>query len=55
MRVVVTGAGGQLGRTVARVFAAEGYDVVPLARADLDLADDARVRAAVADLVPPRS
>ena len=52
MRVVVTGAGGQLGRTVARVFAAEGYDVVPLARADLDLADDARVRAAVADLRP---
>ena len=52
MRALVTGAGGQLGRTVARVFAAEGYDVVPLARADLDLADDARVRAAVADVRP---
>ena len=34
------------------MFAAEGYDVVPLARADLDLADDARVRAAVADVRP---
>ena len=52
MRALVTGAGGQLGRTVAQVFAAEGYDVVPLARADLDLTDDARVRAAVGDLRP---
>ena len=52
MRALVTGAGGQLGRTVAQVFAAQGYDVVPLARADLDLTDDARVRAAVADLGP---
>ena len=52
MRALVTGAGGQLGRTVAQVFAAAGCDVVPLARADLDLTDDARVRAAVADLRP---
>ena len=36
MRALVTGAGGQLGRTVARVLAAE-YDVVPLTRADLDV------------------
>ena len=51
MRALVTGAGGQLGRTVARVLAA-GYDVAPLARADLDVADDAQVRAAAADLRP---
>lgn len=51
MRTLVTGAGGQLGRTLARVFAAEG-DVVPLARADLDLTDDAAVRAAVGDARP---
>lgn len=51
MRALVTGAGGQLGRTLARVFAAEG-DVVPLARADLDLTDDAAVRAAVGDARP---
>lgn len=51
MRALVTGAGGQLGRTLARVFAAEG-DVVPLARADLDVTDDAAVRAAVGDARP---
>ena len=52
MRALVTGAGGQLGRTVAQVFAAQGYDVVPLARADLDLTDDVRVRAAVGEVGP---
>ena len=51
MRALVTGAGGQLGRTLARVLAAE-YDVVPLTRADLDITGDAGVRAAVADLRP---
>lgn len=51
MRTLVTGVGGQLGRTLARVFAAEG-DVVPLARADLDVTDDAAVRAAVGDARP---
>ena len=51
MRALITGAGGQLGRTLTRVFAAEG-DVVPLARAGLDLTDDAAVRAAVGDARP---
>lgn len=36
MRVVVTGAAGQLGRVIATQFAAN-HDVVALARADLDL------------------
>jgi dTDP-4-dehydrorhamnose reductase len=51
VRALVTGAGGQLGRTLVRAFAAE-YDVVPLARADLDLRDDLAVRAAVGDTRP---
>ena len=51
MRALVTGAGGQLGRTVARALAAE-HDVTPLTRADIDVTDEFRVRAAVADLGP---
>ncbi len=51
MRALVTGAGGQLGRTLARVFATE-EDVVPLARADLDLTDEAAVRAAIGETRP---
>lgn len=51
MRALVAGAGGQLGRTVVRVLA-DGYDVTPLTRAELDITDDVRVRAAAADLRP---
>lgn len=51
MKALVTGAGGQLGRTVARVLA-DGYDVVALTRAELDVTGEAGVRAAVAGLRP---
>ena len=51
MRVLVTGAGGQLGRTLAAAFG-RNCDVVPLTRADLDLADDAMVRERVRDVSP---
>jgi dTDP-4-dehydrorhamnose reductase len=45
MRLLVTGAAGMLGTDV--VAAAAGHDVIALARADLDIADAAAVRAAV--------
>ena len=51
MRALVTGAAGQLGRTLVRVLAPV-WDVTPLTRADLDLTDDTRVRAVVAETRP---
>ena len=51
MKALVTGAGGQLGRVVARALAAE-HGVVPLTRGELDLTDEPRVRAKVAEARP---
>nr|MDQ4041663.1 sugar nucleotide-binding protein [Actinomycetota bacterium] len=49
MRILVTGAGGMLGRDVVRAAEAAGHDVVGLPRAELDVTDAAAVRRAVAD------
>src|SRR5918994_4947901 len=43
MRVVVTGAGGMLGRDVVLAAANAGHDVVSLAHTDLDVTDAAAV------------
>jgi len=51
MRVVVTGASGQLGAAVVEDFRT-AHDTVPLTRRDADLTDDAAVAAAV-DRVGP--
>lgn len=50
MRVLITGAGGQLGRALARHLA--GHDVAALDRRDLDITDEAAVRAVVGDRRP---
>lgn len=50
MRVLVTGAGGQLGHDLLAAFADD--DVVGLAHADLDVTDEAAVVAAVRDHAP---
>ena len=49
MRVLVTGAGGQLGTDVARRCEADGDDVVAVDRAGLDVADRVAIDAAVLD------
>src|SRR2546427_6084 len=51
MRVVVTGASGQLGAAVVEDFRT-AHDTVPLTRRDADLTDDAAVAAAI-DRVGP--
>src|SRR3954453_8375381 len=52
MRLLVTGAAGMLGRDVVAAAESAGYDVIALARTDLDIADADAVRAAVADARP---
>ena len=52
MRVLITGAGGMLGRDVVRAAEAVGHDVVGLSRAELDVTDEAAVRRALAGAAP---
>lgn len=47
MRVLLTGANGQLGRELAEVLPARGHEVVPLTRAELDVADYGAVEGAI--------
>ncbi|MBA3424745.1 MAG: dTDP-4-dehydrorhamnose reductase [Rubrobacteraceae bacterium] len=43
MKVLLAGAGGQLGRELARLLPEQGHETVSLARADLDIADSRAV------------
>jgi dTDP-4-dehydrorhamnose reductase len=51
MRIAVVGARAQLGAAIAQELRAT-HDIVPLGRADLDVTDDAAVRATMARLRP---
>lgn len=52
MRVVVTGAGGMLGRDVVRAAEVAGHEVVGLPRAELDVTDAAAVGRAIGSVRP---
>ncbi len=52
MRILVTGAAGMLGLDVQAAAAAAGHEVIARSRAELDIADEAAVRAAVAEVAP---
>ena len=47
--ILVTGANGQLGRELARIACPDGYEIVALDRAVLDLTDPAAIAAKVAE------
>jgi dTDP-4-dehydrorhamnose reductase len=51
-RVLITGAGGLLGRALAPVFEAAGHRVAALSRAVLDITDERAVHLAFAELQP---
>jgi dTDP-4-dehydrorhamnose reductase len=53
VRVLITGAGGQLGQDLVRAFESDGaHDVHGFAHADLDVADGAQVRGALTSVRP---
>jgi dTDP-4-dehydrorhamnose reductase len=53
MRIVITGAAGQLGSDIVRVFGRHrSFVTVPLARADLDICDEAAVKQRMIDEHP---
>ena len=52
MRVLITGADGQVGRELVAVFTAGGHDVVATDQRSLDVSDRDQVLQAVADLRP---
>jgi dTDP-4-dehydrorhamnose reductase len=51
-RWMITGSGGMLGRDLLAVLATNGADVVGLRRRELDITDEAAVRAALRDCRP---
>jgi dTDP-4-dehydrorhamnose reductase len=52
MRLLVTGAGGQLGRELVDVARQAGHDVVGLAKSELDITDQSAVDAAIRKAQP---
>jgi dTDP-4-dehydrorhamnose reductase len=52
MRILITGAGGMLGRDLQTAARTAAHDTIALSRAELDITDSGAVRAAVAEARP---
>lgn len=52
MKILVTGASGNLGQEILRVFGSNGHEVIGTDRAELDITDEASVRSAIERLRP---
>lgn len=52
MKVLLTGAGGQLGKELSRLLPEKGHETVPLARADLDITNPHAVSRTIEEHAP---
>src|SRR5579864_3031866 len=52
MRIVIVGAGGQLGSDLAEVLRDSGEEVVPLTRQDLDVTESTALRDKLTQIAP---
>lgn len=52
MKILVTGANGQLGADVVRLFSEKGHDVIGLGRVKLDITDDKMCNRVISELQP---
>lgn len=52
MKLVITGARGQLGLTLQKYLSADKYELLPLTHSDLDIADETAVNQTLADIQP---
>jgi len=52
MKVLLTGAGGQLGKELSRLLPERGHETIPLARADLDITDSRFVTRTIEEHAP---
>ncbi|MDO9520930.1 MAG: dTDP-4-dehydrorhamnose reductase [Pseudohongiella sp.] len=52
MKIVITGARGQLGLTLQKYLSADEYELVPLTHSDLDISDEGAVNQMLTELKP---
>lgn len=52
MKIVITGARGQLGLTLQKYLSADKYELVPLTHSDLDISDENAVNQVLTDIQP---
>ncbi|KQU19317.1 NAD(P)-dependent oxidoreductase [Bacillus sp. Leaf75] len=52
MKIVITGAGGQLGKELNQIFKDKGYEVVPLEKKQLDITNQTKIKQMILDIQP---
>ncbi|MEH7590391.1 dTDP-4-dehydrorhamnose reductase [Priestia megaterium] len=52
MKIVITGASGQLGKELTQIFKDKGYEVVPLEKKQLDITNQIKIKQMIVDIQP---